>query len=695
MFINICSKMKAVIFKIALLFTMLSFPFMGIFSNDTLSAVLISEGDRSLALEKLLQFKCTDIWTPLLREYTYDKEGNLYVSVRYGYRLELPSGEVKTTPNMYANALIKFSPEYEVLWYKEVNINTKVSLSKEMNIVCDKISCDDTQDRVYIYVFADRSDSIGIDTCYYDDHIIAILETNKVDQAHFLISINADNGDYISSVSLTNYARGQENIIFKDGANEGIYYRGEIYKDFENEIYKNGVDKWYYTKLSSDFEPIWEYKIGGERMEYLNHAVVNEPAPNMYIIGDTMYLTYPFQSDSIQINPDPNNPIYLYSSCYEFGISDMSIHNQDAVIEKLCIADDTIRLLAYRKVGWDGVPQVIRQGKNGQAEALFYNDDMRRYDTLTCYRINPDLSMERIEEPYQGVNSEYMHKLDQAGESYFEYDENFNYIERNFLIGNKDFHFSFSDKAKDILYKNNQNGEQFVKYNNNGEFCYTYIMPILSAVNIRDDLYKGRLWVSGGGDLFYITKRRPLNWNPWETNPVVSSYVNDGGYNSCFLASYVETYKIKEEAYGAGEVIVPDTFTWFGRDCEVQVIPDKGYAVDSVVTDRGEVLQEVAVGKYVIPSVKDVVTVRAYFSESSAVEDNWAIEVRITPNPFTDYIEIASERAVSYEILDVKSVVVKSGAERRIDVSQLPEGVYLLRVYEGKELIKIEKLIKE
>lgn len=102
--------MKQVIFKIALLLAMLSFPFMGIFSNDTLSTFLISEGDRSLALEKLLQFKCDETWTPLLREYTYDKEGNLYVSVRYGHRLELPSGEVKTNPNMYANALIKFSP---------------------------------------------------------------------------------------------------------------------------------------------------------------------------------------------------------------------------------------------------------------------------------------------------------------------------------------------------------------------------------------------------------------------------------------------------------------------------------------------------------------------------------------------------------------------------------------------------------
>lgn len=695
MFINICSKMKAVIFKIALLLAMLSFPFMGIFSNDTLSTFLISEGDRSLALEKLLQFKCDETRTPLLKEYTYDKEGNLYVSVSFGQRLELPSGEVKTNPNIYVEALIKFSPEYEMLWYKEVNGNSKAKQNNVILINCDEIFYDDTKNELYLYVSVNKHDTINIDTCYYDDQIIAILDTNKVMQANFLISLNADNGDYVSSVYLPYCDREVGNIILNKGASEGIYLRGQIYADFEDEVFINGVDKWYFSKLSSDFEPIWEYKIGGERMEYLKHSIVNEPDPKMYIIGDTMYITYPFQSDSIQINPDKSNPIYLYSSCHEFGISGMGIHNQDAVIEKLCIADDTIRLLAYRKVGWDGVPQVIRQGKDGQAEALFYNDDERRYDTLTCYRINPDLSMERIEEPYDGVNFGYMHKLDQAEKSYFEYDEEFNYIERNFLIGNKDFHFSFSDKAKDILYKNNQNGEQFVKYNNNGEFCYTYIMPILTGVSIMNDLNTGRLFVSGGGDLFYITKRRPLNWNPWETNPVVSSYVNDGGYNSCFLASYVETYKVKGEAYGAGEVIVPDTFTWFGRDCEVQVIPDKGYTVDSVVTDRGEVLQEVEAGRYVVPSVKDVVTVRAYFSESSAVEDNWASEVRITPNPFTDYIEIASERAVSYEILDVKSVVVKSGAERRIDVSQLPEGIYLLRVYDGKELIKIEKLIKE
>lgn len=685
--------MKAAIFKIALLFAMLSFPFMGIFSNDTLSTFLISEGDRSLALEKLLQFKCTEEWTPSIKQYTYDEKGNLYLVVAFGDRLEFPNGKVVVDPSDYVNSVMKFSSDYELLWHREFDSNIKAYEGNELCVSTSNLFLDRKADMLYLNLEIYKPDSILSDTLYYDKKVILSLDTLSSYREYRLFMLDADNGEYVNSVKLNDYHSSFSDIVLEE---EGLYIMNPSQRDFVGEPYPSGVDKWCYSKLSLNLEKLWEYSIGGERMEYLYHAFgYNEPAPNMYIIGDTMYLTYPFQSDSIQINPDKSNPIYLYSSCYEFGISDMSIHNQDAVIEKLCIADDTIRLLAYRKVGWDRVPQVIRQGKNGQAEALFYNDDMRRYDTLTCYRINPDLSMERIEESYQGVNSEYMHKLDQAEKSYFEYDENFNYIERNLLIGNKDFHFSFSDKAKDILYKNNQNGEQFVKYNINTEFCYTYIMPILSRVIIHNDLHKGRLFVSGVGCWDYNVAKKYLNWNPWESNQVESNIDKDGGLKSCFLASYVETYKVKGEAYGAGVVIVPDTFTWFGRDCEVQVIPDKGYAVDSVVTDRGEVLQEVAVGRYVVPSVKDVVTVRAYFSESLAVEDNWASEVRITPNPFTDYIEIASERAVSYEILDVKSVVVKIGAERLIDVSQLPEGVYLLRVYDGKELIKIEKLIKE
>ena len=172
--------MKAVIFKIALLFAMLSFPFMGIFSNDTLSTFLISEGDRSLALEKLLQFKCTDIWTPLLKEYTYDKEGNLYVSVSFGQRLELPSGEVKTNPNIYVEAIIKFSPEYEMLWYKEVNGNSKTKQNNVILINCDEIFYDDTKNELYLYVSVNKHDTINIDTCYYDDQIIAIFISNNL-----------------------------------------------------------------------------------------------------------------------------------------------------------------------------------------------------------------------------------------------------------------------------------------------------------------------------------------------------------------------------------------------------------------------------------------------------------------------------------------------------------------------------------
>lgn len=664
-------------------------------ANDTLSTVLITEGDRGLALEKLLQFKCNDTWTPLMRQYTYDKEGNIYSSVRFGYRLEIPDGNVKNNPNIYANAIIKFSSDYEVLWYKEVNVNTKDDERLELNIVCDEMFFDPNEDRMYVYVHVEKSDSIHVDTLYYENHIVAVLDTGKTlqNQDQFLISVDTYDGHFIKSIQIP-YHKRLSDFICAEGQSDGIYHIGEIYNNFEGEDWQCGVDKWYFAKLTADLEPVWEYAIGGERIEYLYHAFgFNEPETRMYIFGDTMYLAYPFQSDSIQINPDQSNPVYVYSSCYEMGISGLGLHNLDAVIEKLSIADDTIKLLAYKKVGWDSVPQIIRQGKDGTLEALFYWNDLRNYDTLRCYKVNSDLSFTAIEEPYKGINSQYMHQIDQKEEFYFDYDEDFNHVELNMLFG-KDHVMSFSDKAKDIQYKNVSNAEEFVKYTGETDFCYTYIMPILQPV-IKTSPLLGCLFVSGEGDFDYNVNGSALNWNPWEKNQIVSSRENDGGVKSCFLAIYRETFRVKGESYGKGKVIVPDTLTWFGNDCEVQIVPEKGYRVDSVLTDRGDRLEATEDGGYIVPSVKDVVTVKAYFSEGSAVEENSSDDISIYPNPFTDGIDIVSEKDLRYEMMDARAAIVKTGAEKHVDARTLPQGLYVMRLYDGKELVKTKKIIKE
>ena len=690
-------RIKTILIRLAMLIALPAFHISYLLANDTLNTVLITEGDRGLALDKLLQFKCNETWTPLIGQYTYDKEGNIYVSVRYGYRLEIPDGTVKNNPNIYANAIIKFSSDYEVLWYKEVNVNTKKdNEGQELNIVCDELFFDANEDRIYVYVHVDKSDSINVDTLYYENHIVAVLDTGKTlqNKNQFLISVDTYDGNFIKSIQIP-YHKRTSDFIYAEGKSDGIYHIGEIYNNFEGEDWQCGVDKWHFAKLSSDLEPVWEYAIGGERIEYLYHAFgFNEPDTRMYIFGDTMYLAYPFQSDSIQINPDQSNPIYVYSSTYEFGISGLGIHNLDAVIEKLSIADDTIKLLAYKKVGWDSVPQTIRQGMDGTLEALFYWNDLRNYDTLRCFKINPDLSFTAIDEPYKGINSQYMHKIDQKEKYHFDYDEDFNHIELNQLFG-KDHVMSFSDKAKDIQYKNVSNAEEFIKYTRETDFCYTYIMPILQPLKIKTSPLLGCLFVAGEGDLHYSVYGSALNWNPWEKNQVISSLEKDGGLESCFLAIYRETFRVKGESYGKGQVIVPDTLTWFGNDCEVQVVPDKGYRVDSVMTDRGERLEATTGGQYIVPSVKDVVTVKAYFSEGSASEEYGSDNICISPNPFTDGIDILSEKALRYEITDTRAAIVKTGTEKHIDARFLSQGVYIMHLYDGNELVKTNKIIKE
>ena len=140
MFFNICSKMKTVIFKIALLFAMLSFPFMGIFSNDTLSTFLFSEGDRSLALEKLLQFKCNETWTPSINCFCFDKRGNVYLSVGYASRLEMPDGQVQNNSYRLTCSIMKITSNYELLWYKEFEANVKNYKGSELTSRSDTIT---------------------------------------------------------------------------------------------------------------------------------------------------------------------------------------------------------------------------------------------------------------------------------------------------------------------------------------------------------------------------------------------------------------------------------------------------------------------------------------------------------------------------------------------------------------------------
>ena len=700
-----------ILFRLTMLIALPAFHLSCLFANDTLNTVLISEGDRGLAMEKLLQFKGSETRCPQIGNIVYDTEGNIYMTVDFEEYMQFSNGVSVKSENMYVMSIMKFSPSYDLLWYKEIRGNDKTKNYDELNVfeVPQQTFYDSTNDRINICIFASTSDTINCDTLFYDNKKIGVLHihaqnyngTTVVLDTKWILSINAENGELEKCMP---YQKEDKNSFFVQSAEkEGLYYRSTIDADFKgiceevpSSVRSQGGNDWYFAKLSADFDLEWEYSVGGAMDDYLEKFQTGEePEAQMYVFGDTVYITFPFQSDSVQINPDKSNPIYVYSSSYEFGMSGFGLLNEDAVIGRFLIDGDHLRLLNYRKVSWDSLPQNIRKDKDGNTQVYIYCKDSLEYGypTLKHYELGQDLSMKSID-PYKGENSIYMHGFDNLFLGRLSYDDDYNYYENRYLY-NHDWELSFSDSIKNYQYINKATGNMFVKYNSQRQFCYAYIMPIFVYAGIESDVNTGRLFVSGEGDLYYNVNGSVLNWNSWEKNQVVSSRENDGGLKSCFLTIYRETFRVKGESYGKGQVTVPDTLTWFGNDCEVQVVPDKGYRVDSVVTDRGDRLEAIADGRYTVPSVKDVVTVKAYFSEGSAVEENSSDDISIYPNPFTDGIDIVSEKDLRYEMMDARAAIVKTGAEKHVDARTLPQGLYVMRLYDGKELVKTKKIIKE
>ena len=82
---------------------------------------------------------------------------------------------------------------------------------------------------------------------------------------------------------------------------------------------------------------------------------------------------------------------------------------------------------------------------------------------------------------------------------------------------------------------------------------------------------------------------------------------------------------------------------------------------------------------------KDIVLLAKWAEETTLVESRLLANVRVYPNPVARVLSVQAEAEVArYELTNASGVRVKMGApsasELRLDVSQLPEGLYLLRL---------------
>ena len=86
---------------------------------------------------------------------------------------------------------------------------------------------------------------------------------------------------------------------------------------------------------------------------------------------------------------------------------------------------------------------------------------------------------------------------------------------------------------------------------------------------------------------------------------------------------------------------------------------------------------------------KDIVLLAKWAEKTTSVESRLLANVRVYPNPVARVLSVQAEAEVArYELTNASGVRVKMGApsasELRLDVSQLPEGLYLLRLADAR-----------
>jgi hypothetical protein len=84
-------------------------------------------------------------------------------------------------------------------------------------------------------------------------------------------------------------------------------------------------------------------------------------------------------------------------------------------------------------------------------------------------------------------------------------------------------------------------------------------------------------------------------------------------------------------------------------------------------------------------------------SELSANIENSSIQ--IWPNPSEEYLQIMSNESGTYELIDftgkkiTNNIQIEKMVPTRMDISQIPRGIYFLKFISSKNQISLKKLM--
>lgn len=202
-----------------------------------------------------------------------------------------------------------------------------------------------------------------------------------------------------------------------------------------------------------------------------------------------------------------------------------------------------------------------------------------------------------------------------------------------------------------------------------------------------------RLNISISENLFLETKDSAIcNVKPLSV-PVITNVSKQG--DNIIVAGKVDSMATIELFYTSG---APQTAEEFLGRVETDPAGDFSFSIPlENVKDKGSSLCFTATATYPCRATSNLSEVYcATFNDSKIAENVRSKIITLTPNPVYDYLKTGLAEDVSYQIHSVDGCLVMSGrtAGGTIKVSHLSQGIYWLRLIDGKE-VKVAKFVKE
>ncbi|MBQ5676628.1 MAG: right-handed parallel beta-helix repeat-containing protein, partial [Lachnospiraceae bacterium] len=217
----------------------------------------------------------------------------------------------------------------------------------------------------------------------------------------------------------------------------------------------------------------------------------------------------------------------------------------------------------------------------------------------------------------------------------------------------------------------------------------TFMQSLSKAVRVDST----RLNVTLSENLFLETKDSAIcNVKPLSI-PVISNVSKQG--DNIIVAGKVDSIATIELFYTSGAPQTAEAF--LGR---VETDSDGGFSFSipvENVKDKGSSLCFTTTATYPCRATSNLSEVYCATFNDSKIADNVSSKIIVlTPNPVSSYLKTGIAEDVSYQIYSVDGCLVMSGRTvgGTIEVSHLLQGIYWLRLIDGKE-VKVAKFVKE